>query len=364
MCKRVLILFFFMSQVLLSQNLVLNPSFEENKLCPSIIGSFNHFVTNWSTPNFGSTDYFSSCSKLVGNDNFFGKQEARTGKAYGGMYVMAPENYREYMQGELSQPLTNGKTYTVTFYISLAENSSHAIRDLGVLFLKESLKNNSDKLINLNVVLNDVSNSYFVLINSQQFYSKKAGWEQVTFEYVAKGFEQFFIIGNFDKNSKIATIKVAKSNNPDASYYYLDDVNIEPVEKGKPDESTTYSIEKNQVLENDKVYSLKNVLFDFDKHHLLESSINELDQIYNYLNTHKRLQIEIYGHTDDVGSKKRNDELSMLRAKEVAMYLISKGLRGERITATGYGNTFPVVLNTTEEGRALNRRVEFKLIFK
>ena len=106
------------------------------------------------------------------------------------------------------------------------------------------------------------------------------------------------------------------------------------------------------------------MLFNFNKHDLLDSSLKELNQLYNYLNANKRLQIEIYGHTDDVGTQTRNDELSLLRAKEVALYLISKGLRPERITATGYGNKFPVANNNTEEGRALNRRVEFKLIFK
>lgn len=361
-----LIFFLTWCQFLISQNLVLNSSFEENKLCPTTIGSFNHFVANWTTPNYGSTDYFSRCSTTVGVDNFFGKQEARTGKAYCGMYVMAPENYREYIQGHLSQPLTIGKTYVITFYISLAENPSHAIRDLGVLFLKEPIKDHSDKVININKVLNEEENSYFVLINSQNFYTEKESWEKVTFEYVAKGFEEVFILGNFDKNHKIANIKVHNSKDPDASYYYLDDFSIELIDNRiqKSEALQSYSIDENQVLENDKVYTLKNVLFDFDKHNLLESSVNELDQLYNYLDRNKRLQIEIYGHTDDVGTKKRNDELSILRAKEVALYLILKGLRGERITAMGYGNNFPKASNDNEEGRALNRRVEFKLIFK
>ncbi len=364
MNKRVFILVIMCFQLAMSQNLVLNPSFEEYKTCPSLIGGFNHNVLDWNTPNIGTTDYFNSCSKEIGNINFFGNQKARTGKGYGGMYAMAPENYKEYVQGELSNTLTAEKKYTFTFYISLAENCSHAIRDLGVLFLKEPLKENSDKYINLNKVLNTKQNSHFVLINSQDYYSEKVGWEQVTFEYIAKGFESYFIIGNFDKNSKISKIKVHNSKDPDASYYYIDDVSVEPFETEKQASIESNLISENQELENDKVYTLQNVLFDFDKHNLIASSKAELTQLYNYLNANKRLQIEIYGHTDDVGTQKRNDELSLLRAKEVALYLISKGLRPERITATGYGNKFPVANNDTEAGRALNRRVEFKLIFK
>ncbi|WP_223032411.1 OmpA family protein [Hanstruepera marina] len=348
----------------MSQNLVLNPSFEEYKRCPSIIGNFNHNVTDWNTPNFGSTDYFNACSKDVGETNFFGEQSSRSGNGFAGMYVLAPENYREYVQGQLSRPLIIGDTYTMTFYISLAEKCSHAIRDLGVLFLKEPFKRESDEYINLNKILNEISDSYFVLINSQSHYIEKTGWEKITFEYTAKGFESNFIIGNFDKNSKISKIKMHSTKDPDASYYFIDDVSIEPLHSETISYSESQTIEKDQVLENDKVYTLKNVLYDFDKHELLESSKAELNQLYKYLDANKRLQIEIYGHTDDVGTQKRNDELSLLRAKEVALYLISKGLRPERITATGYGNKFPVADNDSEEGRALNRRVEFKLIFK
>lgn len=364
MSKYVLILWILCFHFSVSQNLVLNPSFEEYKRCPSLIGGFNSNVINWSTPNFGTTDYFNSCSKEVGNINFFGNQKARTGNGFGGMYVMAPENYKEYIQGKLSNALATEKKYKITFYMSLAENCSHAIRDLGILFLKEPLKQDSDKFINLNKVLNEVANSYFVSINSQDYYNEKEGWEKVTFEYEAKGFETHFIIGNFNRNNKISKIKVHNTQDPDASYYYIDDISVLPFEIEQKKEVVSNLIEKNQVLENDKVYTLQNVLFDFDKHTLLKSSKLELDRLYSYLNTNKRLQIEIYGHTDDVGTKTRNDELSILRAKEVALYLISKGLRPERITATGYGNRFPISTNSSEEGRALNRRVEFKLIFK
>lgn len=358
------ILTILISQLLICQNMVLNSSFEESKWCPSAIGSFNHNVLNWNTPNYGSTDYFNTCSKEIGESNFFGQQKARTGNGYAGIYVMAPENYREYIQGQLTTPLIIGQTYSVTLYISLAEHCSHAIRDIGILFLNEPFKQSSDKLINLNQVLNDIPKSYFVLINSQSHYIEKTGWEQVTFEYTAKGFETTFVIGNFDKNNKISKIKVRNTKDPDAAYYFIDDVSIKPLEAKNLEINTNLAVGDDNILENEKVYTLQNVLFEFNKHDLKESSKLELNQLYRYLNENKRLQIEIYGHTDDVGTQKRNDELSLLRAKEVALYLISKGLRPERVLATGYGNRFPIASNDTDQGRTLNRRVEFKLTFK
>ncbi|MGY0391120.1 OmpA family protein [Bizionia sp. KMM 8389] len=349
-------------QILVSQNLVRNPSFENYIRCPESIGGFDNLVTNWSTPNYGSTDYFNTCSKTLLKTNFFGTQSPRTGSGYSGFYVMAPENYREYIQGEFRESLIIGETYILTFYVSLAENSSHAIQDFGVLFLEEALKTNTDKFIKLKNVLADETNSYFVLITSQQFYTETGGWEKVTFEYTAKGFERFFVIGNFESNGRVASYKIKKSKNPDAAYYFIDDVSVEAYNKNPTTDVQETRLTAAPSLETDKVYTLKNVLFEFNKHDLLEDSKEELNGLYKYLDSHKRLQIEIYGHTDNVGSESRNDELSLLRAKEVALYLISKGLTPQRIIATGFGNRYPKSSNNTDVGRRLNRRVEFKLI--
>ncbi|TYA60161.1 OmpA family protein [Formosa maritima] len=358
---RTIYILFFNFIICHSQNLVLNPSFEDSKYCSELLGNFDNNVLGWSIPNFGSTDYFHSCSEAVGFVNFFGNQKPMTGEAYAGIYVMAPEDYREYIQGEFTETLIKDKKYTVSFYLSLAENSSHAIKDLGVLFLNESLNNQIDKTIDINEVLIEVEKSHFILIHSIEYYIEKEQWEKVTFEYVANGFEQFFIIGNFDKNKKVTSIKIQESKNPDAAYYYIDDISVTSFEIENPKPVSIIGIEENQQIERNKVYTLKNVLFDFDKSDLLESSKKELNQLYNYLECHKNLKIEIFGHTDQVGTQERNDELSLLRAKTVALYLISKGLKPERITAQGFGNRFPITTNNTEEGRALNRRVAFKL---
>ena len=73
-------------------------------------------------------------------------------------------------------------------------------------------------------------------------------------------------------------------------------------------------------------------------------------------------QIQIEGHTDNVGSAADNQKLSENRAKAVVSYLNSKGISPGRLLAKGYGATKPVADNTTEEGRAQNRRTELKII--
>lgn len=109
------------------------------------------------------------------------------------------------------------------------------------------------------------------------------------------------------------------------------------------------------------VVTLKNVFFDFDKAELKPESYVELDKLVDYLRTNN-IRIEIGGHTDDQGTDEYNDRLSESRAKSVYDYLVSKGIPAARLQYKGYGKRVPVADNSTEEGRATNRRTEFKII--
>ncbi len=109
------------------------------------------------------------------------------------------------------------------------------------------------------------------------------------------------------------------------------------------------------------VVTLKNVFFDFDKAELKPESYVELDKLADYLRTNK-IRIEIGGHTDDQGSDDYNDRLSENRAKSVYDYLVNKGIPADRLQYKGYGKRVPIADNATDEGRAINRRTEFKII--
>lgn len=92
---------------------------------------------------------------------------------------------------------------------------------------------------------------------------------------------------------------------------------------------------------------------------LFRSSYSLLDRVAEILLRHPRLKLIVEGHTDDVGGDARNEELSLLRAGAVKQYLASKGIYPDSIKVYGYGRTRPVTKDTSEKGRALNRRVEF-----
>jgi OmpA-OmpF porin, OOP family len=109
---------------------------------------------------------------------------------------------------------------------------------------------------------------------------------------------------------------------------------------------------------------LNNLFFDFNKAVLKPESFVELDQLVQLMNQRPMLEIQISGHTDDVGELQYNIDLSLKRAKAVRDYLISKGIKAERITHKGFGESKPLAQGTSEESRQLNRRVEFLILKK
>ena len=109
---------------------------------------------------------------------------------------------------------------------------------------------------------------------------------------------------------------------------------------------------------------LNNIFFEFDKADLQTESIAELNRLIKALQDYPGLIIEIAGHTDNVGTDEYNLQLSHNRAHAVMNYLLQKGIAAKRLKSQGYGESKAVATNETEEGRALNRRVEFTIIQK
>jgi outer membrane protein OmpA-like peptidoglycan-associated protein len=121
---------------------------------------------------------------------------------------------------------------------------------------------------------------------------------------------------------------------------------------------------KKENIEVGKTFELNNVYFEFDKATLLPASYPELDIVVQLLKENPKVEIELSGHTDNVGKKDYNITLSKKRAESCKKYIISKGINTKRITAKGYGMNKPVQSNDTEIGREKNRRVEFMITKK
>jgi outer membrane protein OmpA-like peptidoglycan-associated protein len=108
---------------------------------------------------------------------------------------------------------------------------------------------------------------------------------------------------------------------------------------------------------------LHNIYFDTDKATLKQESYDELGKLEAMMKQNANMKLEIAGHTDSFGSDAYNKKLSLARASAVRKFLTSKGIDVKRVTAAGYGDTRPLASNDDEdEGREINRRVEFKII--
>lgn len=117
-----------------------------------------------------------------------------------------------------------------------------------------------------------------------------------------------------------------------------------------------------RTLRADMIMQLRSISFEYNSAELKEESFDELEKVVRLLALNSDLHIELAAHTDDVGSDSYNDRLSQRRGETVRQYILSKGIAPERIVAKGYGKRRPLVANDTEEHRAMNRRVEFKIL--
>ncbi|MEO6305531.1 MAG: OmpA family protein [Bacteroidia bacterium] len=118
-------------------------------------------------------------------------------------------------------------------------------------------------------------------------------------------------------------------------------------------------------IEAGQSISINNIFFDFDKAELRKESFYELDRLVKLLKANPTVQVEISGHTDNIGTAAYNNELSHKRAEAVSKYIKSKmGDSEGRVTLKNYGETKPIATNNTAKGRQLNRRVEFKVLSK
>jgi outer membrane protein OmpA-like peptidoglycan-associated protein len=342
-----------------SQNLVLNPSFENFINCPVKLGNLEQDVEDWNMPTLGSTDYFNGCSKAMGTPkNFNGQQPADFGVGYVGLYMFAPNDYREYIEASLTSTLKKGERYTISFYVSLAERSDFAVKEFGIRFSEFQVQVETSRVLSsmhFSKLKGDTSNQ--LEIKYSKFYSDEIEWIKLKQEFVANGTENYLIIGNFKNNKRTQKFQT-KRKITKGSYYYLDMVSVYKIDS----EDMIVTAENKNEFKIDSVHVFRDIHFDFNRSIPRNLHQRELNSLVAYMKEHTKLKIAITGHTDNIGSNTFNKILSLKRAEEVANFLINNGIDESRIEYVGLGSVKPIADNTTDAGRLLNRRVEFILI--
>ena len=207
-----------------SQNLVLNPSFEDTISCT---GTYAMPCKYWYWATYGSPDYFSeqpdfNCV-VQAPQSTVGYQYARTGIAYVGLATFASApffNYREYVGGILSDTLKQGHQYCISFYVSLADLSKYAVDGVGLYLSVDSAV---DYSIDTNLpfvpqIENSSGNIIYDTIN----------WMQISGTYIAFGGEKYFTIGNFkdDINTTIDAVLQGAIGVLQGTFLFIDDVSV------------------------------------------------------------------------------------------------------------------------------------------
>lgn len=130
---------------------------------------------------------------------------------------------------------------------------------------------------------------------------------------------------------------------------------------GKPRRAAPMKI--NPIKEGE-TYQINNINFATDSYELNEQVMNILNEFISFLESNSSVRVMIQGHTDNVGDPKENLNLSTQRAKAVNNYLILEGIDPSRLEYKGFGESKPIASNSTEAGRAKNRRTEFVVLSK
>lgn len=208
-----------------AQNIVPNGNFETFSPCPTQFGQITA-ATNWILPTTGTTDYYNSCSTNPGigvPTNNFGVQVPFSGQAYAGLVLWyeptgLPE-FREYMEVQLTDPLSAGACYQVAFQISLAEEAQYDTDSIGVYFSAAQIGptgnwNPLPFVPQVTISLDTVTNL--------------TSWYLLSQTFTATGNEAYMTIGNFDDIINASGQFVNASAGNQYSYYYIDDVSITP----------------------------------------------------------------------------------------------------------------------------------------
>jgi outer membrane protein OmpA-like peptidoglycan-associated protein len=338
------------AQTLIDKNLVPNGSFENYKKKTSNIKS----ALPWT--GIATVDYYPELPK----QDTGRCKGAHSGEAFAGLRFQ--KKYKEYLEVKLAESLRHGQNYQFECYIKLAPWSNAQLKSFGVYFSKGGLK-----------AVSFPERDYIV-----DSVAKKGAldggfcWFRIKGTYKAGGGEKFITVGNFAPNVKkdMAKINLFKPGFKEA-YYFVDDISLKWI-KPKEEEVKVVDLDSLKRYEKDSVLTVKSdakigekitlkVSFELGKAYLTPESFPELNKLAQYLFRHPNFVIQINGHSDNQGSKRKNQRLSEERARAVFEYLITKGVQN-RMYYKGFGDTVPIADNATEDGQAKNRRVEFEIL--
>lgn len=327
--------------------------------------------------------------------NFFRVEKAaQDGKTYIGLVARENESWESVSQ-LLSEPLQEGKCYSIDLYLSRSDkyvntqprSETDEVKSQGnplVLRIYGGLRPCEKKQLLAESPL--VSNTDWK--NFSFNFEAAANTYYITFEAFYKTpvllpYNGNLLIDNISPIRRIAcpdepalladnptppqTPSTPSTPKPKVDDRPASEPEIAKVDKPeevipRPKKEKTITSELNNSVTAGQTIQINNLYFAADTTSINESSNSALNELYDFLNENPGIRIEIGGHTNGIPSHEYCDKLSTERAKAVAQYIIRKGIRPSRLEYRGYGKREPIASNKTKEGRKRNQRVEITIL--
>ena len=211
-----------------AQNLIPKPGFEQYVANPNVTGSGVNESIAWEKLD-NTTDFFHRAygSALHGIPlNFRGYQETASGSGYAGIRTY-PALTGEFLVARLSAPLEKGQMYQAGFQANLSNLATYATDDIGMAFFYDIPEEQS------------VRDSIFHIKNPEgRFLTDTVDWTEVSGYYLARGGEQYALLGNFAAPRDVNVIVNVENNDMPWAYYYIDDVVVEPCDTQRIEQGT------------------------------------------------------------------------------------------------------------------------------
>lgn len=362
-------------------NLSPNPGFEvgDNGIKTlKAVSMLSDFCPEWFSPNKTSADLYhveSKSSKTAAPANDYGNQMPYEGSSYAGVraYTKDPKKIRTYLQAKFKKKLTKDKIYCIKFNVSLSDNSKFAVNNFGVFISDRKIANANDFALTYQPQILEKTNK---VLNTSDT------WETVCASYVARGDEEYFILGAFGLDDKLKVEKVKRTAGSTGTpqndaYYYIDGIEVIEVEANsqcncgkanaqEPDLIYSRASAKSIDAKPSEVIANTSVWFAFLSAEVPDMFTTEIAEIAALVKANGNLNLELIGHseTDEINEAKINrqyNDMAMRRAQAVKEILIANGANESRISIKSSEDTAPATDKTTPMGKAQNRRVEFKL---
>lgn len=357
-------------------NWVKNGSFEDTGTKKLKKDKSIHFATGWDSPTGLKADLYSKKNDkdaLTGTDaNTYGHEKPENGDNYAGivMYSFGDKQPRTYITTELEGPMKKDQEYCVRFKVSLADNSKYAVNNIGAHLSKGSLATEDKKSLLLETQVQQSQNKVFNAV---------FGWETICSIYKAEGGEKYLTVGNFSLTKDTKTEKVAKpkgvTTQIGVGYYYVDAIEVfilDSVQQCQCEKKTTEKahvvitedFSSNKEFTVDQKIDQCKILFDQLKTDVTSVYLDKVNQLVTVLNENPELVVEMHSHSDksEMKAGETNESLKDLakkRANNVMKVLTDAGIDASRVKVKIHDDAEPATTETSEVGKAKNRRVEF-----